>query len=87
MELFEHDYGTASKEIDETDITTTLLYFSTEELKEFKKLSKKGIKELFGADYLEKGNLSDLLLHLLREKYGTPTAQSATSDNSKEETN
>lgn len=76
MELFEFDYGEASKQIDETDITTTLLYFSTPELREFKKLSKAGIKEHFGEDYLTKGNLSDLLLHVLREKYGTPTAGS-----------
>ena len=53
-----------------TEITTTILYFSTEELKEFKALCKKGIKFEFKDEYQTKGNLSDLLLIILREKYG-----------------
>lgn len=70
MELFDVDYGQGSKEIDETDITTTLLYFSTKELNEFKKLAKLGMKKEFGANYIAKGNLSDLLLILFRREYG-----------------
>jgi hypothetical protein len=47
-----------------------MLYFSTEELKEFKALCKKGIKKEFGSEYQQKGNLSDLLLIMLKERYG-----------------
>jgi len=70
MKLFDDDWGVDNSPIDNTEITTTLLYFSTEELKEFKKLCKKGIKAEFGNDYQNKGNLSDLLLIILNEKYG-----------------
>jgi hypothetical protein len=70
MKLFDDEWGVDNSPIDNTEITTTLLYFSTEELKEFKKLCKKGIKQEFGDDYQVKGNLSDLLLIILRQKYG-----------------
>lgn len=69
MELFEQEWGIGSKEKDETEITSTLLYYSTIELKEFKKLCKKGMKEVF-EDPIKDGNISDLLLILLKEKYG-----------------
>jgi hypothetical protein len=70
MKLFEDDWGVDNSPIDNTEITTTLLYFSTEELKEFKALCKKGIKKEFGLEYQQKGNLSDLLLIILKERYG-----------------
>jgi hypothetical protein len=70
MKLFEDDWGVGNSSIDNTEITTTLLYFSTEELKEFKALCKKGIRKEFNEQYQVKGNLSDLLLIILREKYG-----------------
>lgn len=69
MQLFETDWGVDNSEIDNTEITTTLLYFSKEELQQFKKLCKAGIKKEFGAEYQQKGNLSDLLLKILNEKY------------------
>lgn len=56
---------------EEVHITTTILYMSEKELKEFKKLCKVGIKELFGENFQEKGNYTDLILHLLRKEYGT----------------
>ena len=70
MKLFDDDWGVDNSPIDNTEITTTLLYFSTEELKLFKVLCKKGIKQEFGNDYQSKGNLSDLLLIILKQKYG-----------------
>lgn len=70
MKLFKDDWGVDNSPIDNTEITTTILYFSTEELKEFKALCKKGIKKEFGAKYQQKGNLSDLLLNILKERYG-----------------
>jgi hypothetical protein len=71
MKLFEDNWGVDNSPIDETEITTTLLYFSTEELKQFKKLCKLGIKKEFSEAYQQKGNLSDFLLKILNERYGS----------------
>lgn len=71
MKLFEDDWGIDNSEIENVEITTTILYFSKEELAQFKKLCKIGIKKEFGEDFKEKGNLSDLLLILLNKNYGT----------------
>jgi hypothetical protein len=70
MQLFEYDWRENNSEIDDTEIVTMILYFSKEELKQFKKLCKIGIKIEFGEDYQQKGNVSDLLLKILNEKYG-----------------
>ena len=72
MNLFADDWGKGNDVPDNTKITTTILYMSTDELKEFKALAKKGIKEMFGEEYKQKGNLSDFLLNVLKEKYGNP---------------
>lgn len=69
LSLFEQDWGVDNSPLDDTQITTTLLYFSKDELKEFKKLCKNGIKKEFGENYQSKGNLSDFLLTVLRKNY------------------
>jgi hypothetical protein len=69
MQLFEDDWGVDQSPVDTTDITTTILYFSKEELADFKTLCRKGIKLEFGEEFQQKGNLSDLLLKILNEKY------------------
>jgi len=69
MKLFEDNWGVDNSPIEDVEITTTILYFSRQELKEFKKLCKKGIKQEFGEEYQQKGNLSDLLLKILRKEY------------------
>ncbi len=69
MKLFEDNWGVDNSPIEDVEITTTILYFSRTELKEFKKLCKKGIKQEFGEEYQQKGNLSDLLLKILRKEY------------------
>lgn len=61
-EFFEED----NSPIDNTQITTTILYFSEEELKEFKALCKEGMKLKYGEQAMEKGNISNYLLDLLR---------------------
>ena len=71
MKLFEDDWGVDNSPIDETEITTTILYFSPQELKQFKKLCKLGIRKEFGEAYQQKGNLSDFLLKILNERYGS----------------
>lgn len=67
MKLFDDDWGEGSQELDDTQITTTYLYFSEEEKKEFTKLAKKGIEKMFSEKRFEKGNYSDLILNLLRQ--------------------
>ena len=69
MKLFEDDWGVDNSPIENVEITTKMIYFSRQELKEFKTLCKKGIKKEFGQEYQQKGNLSDLLLKVLKEKY------------------
>ena len=62
-------------EPDDTEITTTLLYYSKEELKEFKVLVKEGMRREFNGEHVEKGNFSDLLLIMLRKYYGNKKEQ------------
>ena len=69
MKLFDDEWGVDNSPIEEVEITTTMLYFSRQELKEFKQLCKKGIKQEFGEQYQQKGNLSDLLLKILKQRY------------------
>lgn len=70
MKLFEDNWGVDNSPIDETEITTTILYFSTDELRQFKKLCKKGIKAEYNDEFKQKGNLSDFLLLILKRHYG-----------------
>jgi len=70
MKLFEDDWGIDNSPLDETEITTTILYFSTDELKQFKRLCKIGIKQEYNRKKKKKGNLSDFLLLILKRHYG-----------------
>ena len=69
MKLFDDNWGIDQSPIEDVEITTTILYFSRQELKEFKRLCKKGIQKEFGEQYQQKGNLSDLLLKVLKQNY------------------
>ena len=70
MKLFEDDWGVDESPVDNTEITTTLLYFSSNELRQFKKLCKAGMKVEFKEDFQQKGNLRDFLLKILNKNYG-----------------
>jgi hypothetical protein len=70
MQLFEDEWGVDDSPTDNTEITTTLLYFSKDELATFKALCKKGMKSMYGDEAQTKGNLSDFLLTLLNHNYG-----------------
>jgi len=69
MKLFDDNWGVDNSPIEDVEITTTILYFSRQELKQFKALCKKGIQQEFGEEYQQKGNLSDFLLMLLKRNY------------------
>jgi hypothetical protein len=56
---------------DRTEITQVLLYYESEEAKEFKRLCKIGIQKEFPGTFIEKGNISDFLLKVLKKYYGT----------------
>lgn len=67
MKLFEDNWGIDNSPIEEVEITTTLLYFNKEELKQFKHLCKTGMRKVYGDDAQTKGNLSDYLLLILKQ--------------------
>jgi len=77
MLLFEDDFGVDNSPADETQITTTILYFSEEELKQFKTDCKTGIKKMFGQEYQQKGNLSDFLLKAVKHYNETVNSQTS----------
>lgn len=80
MELFEYEWGEDNSPLDNTEITTTILYFSKEELAEFKALCKTGMKQMFGEKVIEKGNISDFLLNTLKNLYGQNKAEEKDSN-------
>ncbi len=68
--LFEYDWGENNSPEDNTEITTTILYFSKEELVKFKTLCKTGMRGFYGDDVVSKANISDFLLNTLNNLYG-----------------
>lgn len=52
--------------IDNTNITTFQLFYSTEEQRIFKELCKKGMMKMYPAVFQEK-NVSDFILQVLKE--------------------
>jgi hypothetical protein len=64
---FEEFMDKDNSPLDDTQITTTLLYYSQSELKEFKQLSKELIKKYYGEEYKD-GNVSDLILKVFRNE-------------------
>lgn len=79
MKLFEDDWGEDNSPQDDTQITTTILYYSEAELKEFKRLCKKAMIAEHGAQAQDKGNICDIILNLLRKTYGDPQTQTNTN--------
>lgn len=69
MGLFDDIPEANTAPADNTEITTMILYFSTEELKEFRKLAKHGMKQFWPDRFKEDANITDFLLRILREKY------------------
>lgn len=67
QDLFGLQIPKNTEPVEDINITTTILYMSETELKEFKKLCKEGIKKLYGETFQQKGNLTDYLLHLIRK--------------------
>lgn len=69
FDLFEAPLPINDAPVDPTEINQVLLYYSNEEVLEFKRLVKKGIPDLI-PDYKTKGNQSDFILLLLKKVYG-----------------
>lgn len=74
--LFEEEFPEDNSPKEDVRITTTLLYYSEQELKEFKKLCKLAMKQKYGDKAVTEGNISDLLLNDLKEKYGSQEVNS-----------
>ena len=68
MKLFDDDFGEDNSPIEDPEITQVIFYFSAADAKDFKKKSKELMKDYF-PDYINDGNISDLLLKLVKEKY------------------
>jgi hypothetical protein len=63
-------YGVDESPKDDTEIVSqALLYYSKEEIAEFKSLCKIGIKKMYGDEAIANGNVSDFILKLLRITY------------------
>lgn len=54
------------KQKDNTDITTFILYFSTDEIIEAKRLIKEGMKKLYGTEAPDK-SVSDYLMDVTKK--------------------
>jgi len=70
QDLFGNVIQKNNEEIEDINITTTILYMSEQELKLFKSLCKKGIKILYKDNFQEEGNITDLILYTLNKEYG-----------------
>lgn len=66
-DIMEPDYPVNSAPEDKTDITQVILYFDAPDAIELKRLAKIVMKAEMPADFIEKGNLSDLFLLLLKK--------------------
>jgi hypothetical protein len=77
-DILEPDYGTNASPPDPTKIVTFLLYYSQEEMQEFKKLVKVAMKKEYPETFMDT-NASDMLLYILKKHYANITNQT-TSD-------
>jgi len=75
VQLFDYDFEKNTEGVDDTEIRQILLYFSKPDCEEFKKLSKKAMISIYGNEAPEKGNISDMLLDLLRNSFSTIKAE------------
>ncbi len=65
--LFEPDFGEDNSPQDDTEITTTILYYGQDELATFKRLCKLAMIRMHGHEMAkERGNISDAVLAALR---------------------
>lgn len=78
-DLINENYGEDQSPIEDTNIVLVSLYFSDTEIQEFKYLCKEAMKKEWPTDYVEKGNISDLLITMLRKYYGSKNITPETS--------
>jgi len=64
--LFDLDIKENNEPIDDTEISTVLVYMSNEDYAIFKKLAKKTLEHMYPDDYRNK-NACDLIIHLLNK--------------------
>lgn len=78
--LFDDDLPKDTSPLDDTQIVQTILYHSIDESREFRKLCKQGMKHFYPTNYQERGNISDFLLHLLRNNFKQPDEPHTTTN-------
>lgn len=65
-DLFGNTIPVNTEEAERLKITTTILYFNDRELREFRRLTKEGMKKMYPETFQEE-NFADFLLTLLKE--------------------
>lgn len=68
--LFQDEWGVDTSPVDDTQIVQFGIFMDRAQLPEFKKLAKQAVKEFFPTDYIERGNVSDAIILLLKKHYG-----------------
>lgn len=66
-DIFEPDYGVDTSPPDDTRIVQVILYFNEADAAQVRALAKDAMKRMLPDSYIEKGNLSDLFLTLLKQ--------------------
>jgi hypothetical protein len=77
-DLFAGEWTADESPIEDAAIKQKLLYYSEEEHQEFNRLAKIGMRIMWPSD-LDEANQSDLILNLLREKYGNIEAKESSN--------
>lgn len=74
-DIFEPTYEENESPPDNTRITQVILYFDEQDAILVKQLAKEAMKIEMPEDYLEKGNISDLFLIMLKKYYGNQSIE------------
>lgn len=76
-DLLEPEYGEDQSPPDDTRITQVILYYDEADMQLLKQLAKVAMKKEMPGEYLEKGNLSELYLIILKKYYGNESIEVA----------
>lgn len=70
-DLLEPDYGIDNSPEQDIRITQVILYYDEHDAESLKELAKEAMKIEMPGEFINRGNLSDLYLLILKKHYGT----------------